>query len=239
MNTRNAKKWTFALAVLAASMVPMAAEAKAYTTLDWIRGQSGAYIKSGYTPKSTDKIEVTLLFVDTSTTYGIFCARGSQTTTTSFTMFLVNQKLRIDHGNGTEAQTTSTFTPANNTKYVVVADGNTQEFLVDGTSYATMYDETFTPGSEMIFLASWTVGKTPNNYATDVKLYGVRIWDASGALMCDFVPATYIRFQCQALKVGEKNLACGGVRANIFSCHCNPKENGLHQMETLEKIGVT
>ena len=184
------KKAMLFAALCAAAALPMAAGAKTYTTLDWILGQSGAYIKSGYTPKSTDKIEVTLSFNSTSSTYGIFCARGNDTKTTSFTMFLVSQKLRIDHGNGTVAQTTSTFTPANNTKYVVVADGNTQEFLVDGTSYATMYDETFTPGSEMIFLASWTGGAGPNNYATDVKLYGVRIWDASGTLMCDFVPAT-------------------------------------------------
>ena len=184
------KKAMLIAALCAAAALPMAAGAKTYTTLDWIRGQSGAYIKSGYTPKSTDKIEVTLSFVNTSATYGIFCARGNTTSTASFTMFLVSQKIRIDHGNGTGAQTTSTFTPANNTKYVVVADGNTRKFLVDGTSYATMYDETFTPGSEMIFLASWTGGKTPNNYATDVKLHGVRIWDASGTLMCDFVPAT-------------------------------------------------
>ena len=184
------KKAMLFAALCAAAALPMAAEAKTYTTLDWIQGKTDAYIKSGYTPKSSDKIEVTLSFNSTSSTYGIFCARGSQTTTTSFTMFLVSQTLRIDHGNGTVAQTTSTFTPANNTKYVVVADGNTQEFLVDGTNYATMYDETFTPGSEMIFLASWTVGKTPNNYATDVKLYGVRIWNASGTLVCDFVPAT-------------------------------------------------
>ena len=185
------KKAMLFAALCAAAALPMAVEAKTYTTLDWIRGQSGAYIKSGYTPKSTDKIEVTLSFNNTSSTYGIFCARGNTTSKDSFTLFLLlSQYLRIDHGNGSVAQKTSTFTPANNTKYVVVADGNTREFLVDGTSYATMYDETFTPGSEMIFLASWTGGTTPTNYATDVKLYGVRIWNASGTLVCDFVPAT-------------------------------------------------
>lgn len=181
-----------AAAAAIATTIPMSAEAKTYTTLDWIQGKSNAYLKSGYTPKSTDKIEMTLSFNDKSNAYGIFCARGSTTQTTSFTLFLFNQKFRIDHGNTSAAQVTSTFTPAVNTTYVVVADGNTQEFLVDGESYATMHDESFTPGSEMIFLASWTAGTASSlgNYATGVKLYGVRIWEASGALVCDFVPAT-------------------------------------------------
>ena len=174
----------------AAAMLPMAAVAKTYTTLDWIQGKANAYIKSGYTPKSTDKIEVTLSLNDKSNTYGIFCARGNPNTKDSFTLLLLSQKLRIDHGNTTTAQVTSTFTPTDNTKYVVVADGSTRELLVDGTSYATMHNESFTPGSEIIFLASWAAGQYVSNYATAVKLYGVRIWNASGTLMCDFVPAT-------------------------------------------------
>ena len=103
------KKAMLFAALCAAAALPMAAEAKTYTTLEWIQGKTDAYIKSGYTPKSSDKIEVTLSFNSTSSTYGIFCARGSQTTTTSFTMFLISQTLRIDHGNGTGAQTTSTM----------------------------------------------------------------------------------------------------------------------------------
>ena len=187
--TKKVEKALCALLVSAA-MLPMAAVAKTYTTLDWIQGEANAYIRSGYTPKSTDKIEVTLSFVNHHSTYGIFCARGNTTSKDSFTLFLVSQKFRIDHGNTTAAQVTSTFTPTDNTKYVVVADGSTREFLVDGTSYATMHDESFTPGSEIIFLASWTAGTSPGNYASAVKLYGVRIWNDSGTLVCDFVPAT-------------------------------------------------
>ncbi|MBQ6329036.1 MAG: hypothetical protein IJI35_08495 [Kiritimatiellae bacterium] len=189
-NVSGVGRLTLIAVLCATTILPMAVKAKTCTTLDWIQGKSNAYIKSGYTPASTDKIEVTLSFADTSSTYGILCARGSTTSKDSFTMFLFSQKLRIDHGNGAASQVTSTFTPAVNTKYVVVADGNTREFLVDGESYATMHDESFSPGSVMIFFASWTAGSSPGNYATGVKLYGVRIWNASGALVCDFVPAT-------------------------------------------------
>ena len=76
-NVSGVGKLTLLAVLCATAMLPMAVKAKTCTTLDWIQGKSNAYIKSGYTPASTDKIEVTLSFANTSATYGIFCARGS------------------------------------------------------------------------------------------------------------------------------------------------------------------
>ncbi len=151
-----------------------------YAQLEYIQSTGAQYIKSGYTPSSTDKIEVTLSFNTgtTGNTQGIFCSRGSSTTKDSYTLFLFSSKFRIDHGNGSSAQVSASgLAPSADTQYVVIADGSTLDFSVDGTSYATMHDESYTPGSELIFCASWMGGTSSLGNWGKFKLYRVRILD--------------------------------------------------------------
>ncbi len=105
---------------------------KGYTEIEYIQGNgSNARIVTDYTPvPGKDKIEAEVEFptLDTAT---IWCARGSTSSTDTWSLFMLNNTFRFDYFNDT-TKVIAGFTCAADKRYKVVAEGCKFDIYSDG-----------------------------------------------------------------------------------------------------------
>ena len=165
-----------------------------YTEVEYIQGNgSNARIVTDYTPNpSTDKIELEVEWPANTlgVNQAIWCARGSDTTVNTWTMFMLGKdgdnKLRFDY----KSTVSALLTPAVSvgTKYTVTVDRNAATWTGgDGYSHPVVSGFTAAGGPAMLF-ASYINGTGNNlgNYGKQ-KLYSFKVW-RSGELIHYFVP---------------------------------------------------
>jgi len=144
--------------------------------------QANTYYNTGVVPEACDlKIELTGAFTKTDATSCLFCSRDS-VGNNSWTLFLVDGALRLYCGSSDAVS--STFRPEVNRVYNIKVVGN--ELFVDGECVYTSGGTDFTPGGEIVLMASHKGGGTFDNQAR-FQLRSCRISDAKGGCLRDYV----------------------------------------------------
>ena len=145
------------------------------------------YFKTGIVPTKCDMTvemtgEFTRVGTDDGATSCLFCSRATGSAN-SWTLFLLKGNMRLDcNASGTA---TDCGIRANETHtFKVVAN----KLYVDGVEKATTGSTAFTPGSEIVLLASHN-GLTGYGNQARFKLKGCTIKDATGTLLRDYIPA--------------------------------------------------
>ena len=182
-----------ALAAAAGAVTALGEMPARYVPLDWLDTAGAQWILTGYTPKCTDRFELSLRFSSTGTQC-LYCSRSTTSSKLSMTAFLMNAtSFRFDR-NSTGAATTG-FTPEMGVDYVIVDDFATRECRINGTPvYTNANAEAFTPGSPLTLFASHEAGMslseatTMGNYA-QYRFYSFRVYDFNGNLVREYLPA--------------------------------------------------
>ena len=161
-----------------------------YTEIEFIKGNgSNARIVTDYVPTpNADKIEAVVSFPTLDKAMTIWCARGSSTTTASWTMFMLNDsgyKLRLDYGSVNNKYFAPTLSA--NTKYMVTAEGNVGTWT-NGTGVTHTKVADFTAGGPVTLFASYVngTGNSVDNWGKH-RLYSFKVW-RSNKLIHYFVP---------------------------------------------------
>ena len=87
-----------------------------YIQLEYIEGTGTQWINTGYTPQSTDTIEVEVEFSKVNSNQAFWCARKGGADST-FTFFWLTSGLRFDYNKTQSAIQLATFTAAMGTRY--------------------------------------------------------------------------------------------------------------------------
>ena len=165
-----------------------------YVPLDWVEANGSQWVFTDYTPLCTDRFEISVQLKDSTATQCFFCSRGINTTTATFTSFLINgTSLRFDYGLNTGAL--SEFNIEAELDYTIVADGYTRKYTVNGEEAGTLSNASeFWPASPISLFASHTSGMSLNeksamdNWAK-YRFYSFRVYNQSGKLVREFLPA--------------------------------------------------
>ena len=207
MSIKSLKNVMFAAGVAASAILSSFADGlpDGYTQLPYLKANANVQVKTGYTPKSTDKIVMTWCPVRVNATEALWCAR-SAVGTAAFTAFQYNSsKVGVLYNNGSTDTDTSTATVTVKkreavvayTKYTITADGNAGTVAVTnaftGAEVANCsftISTNFTVGSQLCLFASHaTSAATANANYSSHFLYSFKVYDAAGTLKLDLVPA--------------------------------------------------
>ena len=161
-----------------------------YERLVYIQGDGiSTQILSDFKPNpQTDKIVAEVEFPSTNKTCAVWCARGKNTTTATWTVFLISTgRLRADYNSktGTELQTSA----EENVRYTLTYDRNVFSWSGGTERQEHTAVSSFTAtGDPIMLFASYYNGtaKNPGNFG-DHKLYSFKIY-RDGALIHDYVP---------------------------------------------------
>ena len=160
-----------------------------YTEIEYIQGSGGSRLVTGYTPTpNADKIEAVVAFPTLDQTMTIWCARGSSTSTKSWTMFMLNNsgyKLRLDYNSTVDKYFSPTV--SKDTKYTVTVEGPVGTWTGGtGVNHTKVAD--FTAGGPVVLFSSYYSGTGNNkgNYGKH-RLYSFKVW-RNGNLIHYFVP---------------------------------------------------
>ena len=164
-----------------------------YQPVEYISSSGAQWINTGFTPACTDRIEIKLNFNNKTGTQCLWCSRGTTTSTSTFTSFMISGNLlRFDRNGNTNGG--NKLSPTAGTLSTVVADGWTLQCTLNGADAGTMAGKGgFTPASPIVLFASHTAGAnlTPStvmgNWAS-YRLHSLKVYDWKGGLKCDFVP---------------------------------------------------
>ena len=177
--------------ILAACAFSLCADAAAlpaeYIQLEYIEGTGTQWINTGYTPASTDTIEVEVQFTSVGSNQAFWCARKGGTDGT-FTFFWLTSGLRFDYNTAQNAIATSTFSAAVGTRYRAKADGTTGEVTINDNVVYTYTPASFTVGGPLSVLASQSNGSSAGNYGYH-RFYSLTITNSSGTPVVNLVPA--------------------------------------------------
>ncbi len=199
------RKLICALALMGAVTVLADGLPAGYTQLPYLKANANVQVKTGYMPKSTDKIVMTWCPVRVNATEALWCAR-SAVGTAAFTAFQYSSsKVGVLYNNGSTDTDTSTATVTVKkrdpvvayTKYTIIADGNAGTVAVTnaftGAEVANCsftISSSFTVGSQLCLFASHaTSAATANGNWSSHFLYSFKVYDAAGTLKLDLVPA--------------------------------------------------
>ncbi len=154
-----------------------------YVETDGSGNTPGEYILLDYAPTSNSVVETEVAIRKLTATHGVFCARGDDVATNTFTLFFVNnQGFRWDYN-----RTTAEYQKG------IVADRkyrircSNEGFWFDGTkcSSINVSPRNYVPANRMMLFASYTCQPTntptaTGNYAK-MRLYSFKAWDNNGA----------------------------------------------------------
>lgn len=180
------------------SIPAAAALPSGYTEMEWLYANGKQWTLSGYTPSCNDRIEMKVRINGAQyDTYTLFCSRGTTTSTQVMLCYWTNPlgtpKLNFVRNAGVTTNFNAGMYGA--TDYVVVYDGNELWGGVEGGNSGTLAEGEFTPGSELAFFGSHTAGANLNASTTMTSLaknmwfYYARIYDSTGALVREYLPA--------------------------------------------------
>ena len=161
-----------------------------YMPLDWLDTAGAQWILTGYTPKCTDRFEMSVRFKPSTLTQCLYCSRGANTGIYTMTAFLLDgTTLRFDRN----AYGTALFKPEMDTDCNVVVDFATCESRVnDVPAYTNANATAFTPGSPLTLFASHEAGmslsetSSPGAYA-HYRFYSFRVYSAAGKLVREYL----------------------------------------------------
>ena len=168
-----------------------------YSRVEWIQADGHQWIDALVRPAATDRIEMKVRFTAVDATQCLYCSRGTSTSGSTFTSFLVGGKVRFDRnaGNATAEAALSAGTDYDVTAdYATLAAGVAPSDASSAVSAATLPSGDYEPGSRLTFFASHTDGiylgaaSTMGNWGS-YRLYSVRLLDAAGNVTHEFVPA--------------------------------------------------
>ena len=131
------------------------------------------------------KIEFDLSFNSVTKNQGLF-ANAHSDDSTRFRLLLTSTGWTFNYGTRTE---TSSVMPSVNTRYTLVVDGPV--VTLDGNELCNAGTKLSDPGTRApILFATHNTKQYPNSPANfaDVKVYGVKIWDAAGNLKFELHP---------------------------------------------------
>lgn len=157
-----------------------------YTLVDRITG-SEAFIKTGYVPAATDRLELKASLSDVSGTYGLFCSRKSNTSE-MFAALLTGSNVRCDFNSGSGEQKATAFEPEANEVFTVAIDGGVKACYTNGAVAATFTSNDFTPSATVYLFALHTAdGSSSSRAKGDIYYFKAR--GADGKLKACMVPA--------------------------------------------------
>ncbi len=167
-----------------------------YQPVEYISSSGAQWLNTGFMPACTDRIEMKLNFNNKTGTQCLWCSRGTSTSTSTFTCFMISgNKLRFDRNTSTSGN--QVLSPTAGADQTVVADGYTLKCTLDGNDAGTMAAGGFTPASPIVLFASHTAGNnltsstTMGNWAS-YRFINLKVYDLKGNLKCDFVPVRRI-----------------------------------------------
>ncbi|MBR1747988.1 MAG: InlB B-repeat-containing protein, partial [Clostridia bacterium] len=155
-----------------------------YRQVEYIQGSGSAYVLTDYTPNHNTSVRMVATPTTVSGNQNFWCARGSSTSTATFTLFAINNTARFDYNNsiGTGMGSLSA-----GTKYVLSAERN-RAWLNDSTALSAHTYASYTAGGKLTFMASYVGGEKNglDNYGK-MRVYGVTVWSA-GTIAGYYVP---------------------------------------------------
>ena len=176
----------FASVALSASALSLRAADVArvveYIQTDGSGSTVGEYVLLDYKPTASSFVEMDIMFLSQSANQTLFCARGSKTTSSTFTLFFMpGNGFRWDY-NRTSAQYEAGF--GVNERHVIRC-GPTG-FWTDGVKSDTIKvsPTSYTPANKMTLFASYTASTTatpvPADNWANLRLYSFKAWDDNG-----------------------------------------------------------
>ena len=163
-----------------------------YKFLDYVQSDGNQWMNTGYTASWDDRVELKVLFTyfgeSDSDWQAVFCARDTSASN-AYSMFARKTAFRFDHGGNNHFSTTAYV----NTEYNVVINGKTGAVTVNDW-VASTYNYSFETGSPFSLLAAHSAGpslspSSTTSFRASCRLYYFRVYDASGAVRLDLVPA--------------------------------------------------
>ena len=158
-----------------------------YTVVDRIISSSDAFIKTGYVPDATDRLELKASLSDTTTTYGLFCSRKTSTSE-MFAALFTTGGVRFDFNAGSGEQKVTSFKPGVDEVFTVALDGNEKACYTNGAVAATFSSNDFTPTATVYLFALHADNGTSSARAPG-SIYWFKVRGADGTLKVDMVPA--------------------------------------------------
>ena len=148
---------------------------------------AGCYVDTGYKPKATDRLETKFRTGgDVSGTQWIL---GCYTTNKRMDIYFSRGKFGLHLG----SQLNNSLTPVANTTYDMVLDGSLSNAFVGKENAApenySVAQNTFTPDRNIWLLAPSGASPSEQRYAKSVRMHCFRVFDASGNLKVNMVPA--------------------------------------------------
>lgn len=158
-----------------------------YERLEWIETDAYTYIKTGYTPKSSDSIYAHVRSPGSSGgTYAIFCARGaSGESVNPYTALSIGGKFRFDYGaTGTQLDWSNT----SSTDYRIAVNDPAGEVRINGSKKYDLPSNTFTAGSEIVLFMWHNNFTSPGGRVAGQRMYAFSVTNENGIAEVDFVP---------------------------------------------------
>ena len=110
-----------------------------YQPVEYISSSGAQWLNTGFTPACTDRIEMKLNFNNKTDTQCLWCSRGTSTSTSTFTCFMISgNKLRFDRNTNTAGG--NVLSPTAGADQTVVADGYTLKCTLDGNDAGTIHN---------------------------------------------------------------------------------------------------
>ncbi len=154
-----------------------------YTQLEYIQSAGAQYLDTGFKPNNNTSIQMSAaIAANLSSNQCFWCARGSTTSTATWTLFNIGGKYRFDYANATGS---NLGTITQDAKLKLNADGN--RFYANNALIATYNQASFTGGGDIWLAASYSPeGSGIGNYSY-IKFYSCAVWD-NGTLVRAYVP---------------------------------------------------
>lgn len=161
-----------------------------YTAVECITA-SDSFIKTGFIPAATDRLEMKASLVDTADTYGLFCSRASANDRLFNALYFNGtwggnpaHGIRFDF-NATQSRTL--WMPEANEPFTVVLDGNEKKACINGAEKVSWGSNAFTPTNTVYLFALHTNDGTSSNRAKG-SIYFFKAIGADGTLKRHMVP---------------------------------------------------
>ncbi|MBR4172158.1 MAG: hypothetical protein IKR48_10960 [Kiritimatiellae bacterium] len=162
-----------------------------YQELDYIATTNNQWLQTDCSPNKTDRMEMKVQ-IRSNVNGAMFCSRNGGSLDT-FSLFYIKGSspyFRLDHGK--KQNKMQDKNPALNTDYEIQVDGNAGSLIVNNESWGSFTPGSFTgtPPPIMLFASCDPSSDPPktNNFA-NCRCYYFRVYDSSGNLRCDMIPA--------------------------------------------------
>lgn len=162
-----------------------------YTVVECITA-SDSFIKTGFIPAATDRLEMKASLVDTAATYGLFCSRPNANVRLFNALYFNGtwggnpaHGIRFDFNT---TQNRTLWMPTADVPFTIALDGNGKKAYIDGEEKATFGSNAFTPTNTVYLFALHNNDDSSSNHAKG-SIYFFKAIGADGTLKVDMVPA--------------------------------------------------